>query len=124
MRIASWAIGVAGMIGVIYALTMDTTVAIPASGELELPRRVHNIGLLEDRRTALIISSLAIVVGVIGEGFSFLARLQHVNQFHKDIGKSTENASIDPDDWQNQRVELNSKRAAWGSIAGRKSHDR
>ncbi len=48
MRFCAWVFFVAGFLGLIYALMMDTTAPVPGEPDVNgLPRRVHNIGLID-----------------------------------------------------------------------------
>jgi hypothetical protein len=71
---------VLGCIGLIASWNMDTTVE--AGGErigsrefaFDVPKtRVHNIGLMDDRRNYLLLSGLTLMVGVVTVGFGALA---------------------------------------------------
>ena len=92
-NVSAFLVGVAallmgvGTFGVVHALNMDTTVEVPGqpsetigSGEfsIDIPsvpaQRVHNIGLMEERRTWLILSGLALIVGVLCLGISALTK--------------------------------------------------
>lgn len=69
-----------GLIWVLFALNMDTTVETGGqrigSGaySLDIPRaRVHNLGLMEERRNHLIMASVTVLVGVILFGFGSIS---------------------------------------------------
>jgi hypothetical protein len=74
---------VIGCIGLAVSWNMDTT--LEAGGErigsrefgVDVPKtRVHNIGLMDERRNYMLLSALALVVGVITVGFGALAENQ------------------------------------------------
>ena len=69
-----------GGAGLVYALKMDTTVYVPGEtvryGEFSAStpsQTVNNMGLMDDRRNAIIISGLAILVGCIFVGMATIA---------------------------------------------------
>lgn len=70
MRFAALIVFLLGLIGLIYGLAMDTTVAVSEIGV----GRVHNIGLISDRQSILIVSGLAMLIGVISEIGASLVR--------------------------------------------------
>ena len=53
-----------GGIGILLAVTMDTTVVTASGG------RVHNFGLMSDRQTYMILSGIVLIAGTIFYGFS------------------------------------------------------
>jgi hypothetical protein len=68
-----------GVAGLLIALMMDTTVesggeTVDVAGHpVYVPRsRVHNIGLMEQRRTILMVSGIAVIVGVLFFGLGTL----------------------------------------------------
>jgi hypothetical protein len=63
-----WLLLVAGTSGLIYAASLDTSVATGDgfTGSLYAPRsRVHNIGLLNDKQNALIMSGVVTLAGAV-----------------------------------------------------------
>ena len=116
MRLCAWIVFLAGLVGLVYALMMDTTVPVPGDADAYgLPHRVHNIGLLDERRTILIVSGLGVTIGVIVECFAISQRKRETPQ-----PSAQRPGEIDPDNWQNQDVEIDRQRAEWGAIAGKK----
>jgi hypothetical protein len=59
---------VLGGIGLVYALRMDTSVKVAGMSE-----RVHNVGLMNQRQTILIVSGVALVGGFIFTGLATVA---------------------------------------------------
>ena len=74
---------VLGCLGLLVTWSMDTTVETGGEqigyGEYSryVPKsRVHNVGLLEERRNYLILSSVAVIAGIVLYGFGALAEAQ------------------------------------------------
>ncbi len=54
-----------GTIALFASLGMDTSIELPYSGLYGLPRRVNNIGLMNQKQNYIIVSSIVLLVGVI-----------------------------------------------------------
>lgn len=65
VAVLAWVLAVGGLLGLIYFLCMDTTVSSGAGGAFGFPDRVHNIGLMHQRSTGIMVSGGALVLGVI-----------------------------------------------------------
>ena len=82
MRILGLLLSIGGVFGLIMSLSMDTTVHVGGErigyGEYStyIPStRVHNIGLMQQKRNSILVSSVVLVVGVLLVGFGELQRL-------------------------------------------------
>ena len=80
MKIIGGALLGFGIVGILSALSMDTTVQTGGEtigyGEFStyIPtQRVHNIGLMDEKRNYLVMSAVAAIVGAILFGFGVLA---------------------------------------------------
>lgn len=65
MKIIGIAFLVIGAIALLTGLNLDTTVASGLEGA-----RVHNIGLMNDRQTVVVIAGVLAIVGAIFVGFA------------------------------------------------------
>lgn len=66
MKEFGWLLLIGGIAFGIYALNMDTSVAVDYNGyDFGLPERVNNLGLMNDRQNYLIVSATASVIGLI-----------------------------------------------------------
>lgn len=74
MRAIGFVLLGAGLSWLLYALNIDTSVQLPYGAGW--PGRVQNLSLMEQRRTHLMLSGGAIVVGVLLLGFGRLQRAE------------------------------------------------
>jgi hypothetical protein len=74
-----------GLVWLALALAMDTTVPTFSSVYNMPSGRVHNIGLMEQRRTQLMLSGGMILVGTILMGFSSLRRDESTDEEDDDL---------------------------------------
>jgi hypothetical protein len=63
-----------GVLGLLYFYQMDTTVPLSDSEFFGKNKRIHNIGLMQERQNGLILSGLAVGVGVLCSAIAELNR--------------------------------------------------
>ena len=73
MKIAGYILIVIGIIGILFAFTMNVTATVPpkdyGSGIKTEETKVNNVGLMDNRRNYLILSGIIVLSGVMLVGF-------------------------------------------------------
>lgn len=63
-----------GIVLLVIAFNVDVSLEVPGDGAYGLPRRVNNIGLMDQRRNYIILAGLQTLCGVIFIGFGSVKR--------------------------------------------------
>ena len=63
-----------GIVLLVIAFNVDVSLEVPGDGAYGLPRRVNNIGLMDQRRNYMILAGLLTLCGVIFIGFGSVKR--------------------------------------------------
>jgi hypothetical protein len=121
MKVAGALVFILGLFGALGAWNLDTTVAtegthVPGQviGGTYIPgisipsTRVHNLGLMEQRRNYLLLSCTAIVVAVLLVGFGELQSRQILTP-EQAAAKRTEEMR----QWNEQQARISADRARW-----------